>query len=80
MSEMPARVVSVRPKAISVAEFNRGAKSLLEQRFPAVWIEGEIASCKIATSGHAYFDLKDDREEARVACCFFKGFRCRARA
>ena len=77
----PVRVVvPERPKALSVGEFNRAVKGSLEDRFPAVWIEGEIASSKIAASGHAYFDLKDEREEARVSCCLFRAQMMRVRA
>jgi exodeoxyribonuclease VII large subunit len=81
MRDVPIRVlVPERPKAISVGQFNRAVKGSLEERFPAVWIEGEIASCKIAASGHAYFDLKDEREDARVSCCLFKSQAMRVRA
>ncbi|MEI8256024.1 MAG: exodeoxyribonuclease VII large subunit [Deltaproteobacteria bacterium] len=73
-------VVPEHAKAISVGEFNRIVKGSLEERFPSVWIGGEIASCKIAASGHAYFDLKDEREEARVSCCLFRAQMARVRA
>lgn len=73
MADLQVRVLPVRPKALSVSEFNRSVKGTLEQGFASVWIEGELTSCKIAASGHAYFDLKDDREDARVSCCLFKG-------
>jgi exodeoxyribonuclease VII large subunit len=77
MPEAPVRVLPTRPKPMTVAEFNRTAKAAIEERFFAVWIEGEIASLKISSLGHAYFDLKDDKEEARVSCCLFKGARAR---
>ncbi len=81
MPDPSIRVIAPeRPKAISVAEFNRVVKGSLEERFPSVWIEGEIASCKMAASGHAYFDLKDEREEARVSCCLFRAQMARVRA
>lgn len=48
------------------------AKSVLEGGFPAkVWVEGEISNLTLATSGHRYFDIKDDK--ARVPCAMFRG-------
>ncbi|MEA2683400.1 MAG: exodeoxyribonuclease large subunit [Chloroflexota bacterium] len=32
-----------------------------EQGLQDLWVEGEVAGCKIAASGHCYFTLKDDR-------------------
>ncbi|MBL8679187.1 MAG: exodeoxyribonuclease VII large subunit [Myxococcales bacterium] len=78
MNEPGVRVLPVRPKALTVAEFNRQVKGTIEERFPQVWIEGEIAQLKVSSMGHAYFDLKDPENDARVACCFFKGPRAKA--
>ena len=47
----------------TVSEINRKAKEFLEQQFGAFWIEGEISNLKLATSGHAYFTLKDEHAE-----------------
>lgn len=66
-------MLPIRPKALTVAEFNKLAKATVEERFAQVWVEGEIAQLKISSLGHAYFDLKDPAQDARVACCFFKG-------
>jgi exodeoxyribonuclease VII large subunit len=43
---------------------------VLEERFPAVWVEGEISNFKVYTSGHAYFTLKD--EGAQLKCVLFR--------
>lgn len=80
MTDVPARLLSVQPRALTVAEFNRHVRGTLEESFPDVWVEGEITSWKIAPSGHAYFDLKDPHEEARVSCCLFKHQLLRTRA
>jgi exodeoxyribonuclease VII large subunit len=69
----------VRPKALTVSEFNRQVKAKVEESFPQVWVEGEIAQLKVSSMGHAYFDLKDPKEDARVSCCFFKGALAKAR-
>lgn len=80
MSEASLRLVTVPPKAMSVAELNRTIKAGIEERFPSVWVEGEVTACKVVGSGHVYFDLKDDREEARVSAVMFKGNVSRSRA
>ena len=52
---------------ISVSEINRRAKSILEENFPFVWIQGEVSNFFSATSGHWYFSLKDESSEIRCA-------------
>jgi exodeoxyribonuclease VII large subunit len=42
----------------------------MEERFPAVWVEGEISNFKVYGSGHAYFTLKD--EGAQLKCVLFR--------
>jgi exodeoxyribonuclease VII large subunit len=44
-----------------VSELVRLLASELEGAFPDVWVEGEIANWKRASSGHCYFTLKDER-------------------
>ena len=41
-----------------------------EQGLQDIWVEGEVASCKIAASGHCYFTLKDDR--AGISAVMFR--------
>ncbi len=52
---------------ISVSEINRRAKSILEENFPLVWIQGEVSNFFSAASGHWYFSLKDESSEIRCA-------------
>ena len=52
---------------ISVSEINRLAKSILEENFPFVWIQGEVSNFFSAASGHWYFSLKDESSEIRCA-------------
>lgn len=47
-------------KISTVTEITRQIKLSLEQRFPRIWLEGEISNCKHHTSGHLYFTLKDE--------------------
>ena len=44
---------------LSVAELTTRLRELIEERFPAVWVEGEISNFRLYASGHAYFTLKD---------------------
>ncbi|CAI2716913.1 exodeoxyribonuclease VII large subunit [Nitrospina watsonii] len=61
----------------TVGELTRTIRSLLEQAFEMVWVEGEISNYTVANSGHAYFSLKDDK--AQVRCVFFRGNRMRVK-
>ncbi|MBU4305264.1 MAG: exodeoxyribonuclease VII large subunit [Candidatus Omnitrophica bacterium] len=54
----------------SVSELTRDIRDLLEDGFPAIWVEGEISTLRIPQSGHMYFTLKD--EKAQLKCVFFK--------
>jgi exodeoxyribonuclease VII large subunit len=44
----------------SVSEITRSIKETLETGFTNVSIRGEISNCKLHTSGHLYFTLKDE--------------------
>jgi exodeoxyribonuclease VII large subunit len=57
---------------LTVSEFLETSRTILENRFSQVSICGEITNLKIASSGHMYFSLKD--EKGRVDCAFFRGF------
>ncbi len=55
---------------LSVSQLNRMARSLLEENFPAVLVEGEISNLSIPASGHWYLTLKD--QNAQVRCAMFR--------
>jgi len=55
----------------TVSQLNSEIKLLLEEKFPFVWISGEISNCKMPGSGHLYFTLKD--ENSQISCVMFKG-------
>jgi len=65
------------PHVFTVSELTRGIRSVLEQSFDTVWVEGEISNYVLANSGHAYFSLKDANSQVR--CVFFKGNRIRVK-
>lgn len=56
--------------SLSVTSLNRMARSLLENNFPNVLVEGEISNLSVPSSGHWYFTLKD--EGAQVRCAMFR--------
>ncbi len=61
----------MRERAVlTVSELTLTIKAALEDRFPAVWVEGEISNLRMPSSGHAYFTLKDDA--AQLRCVLFK--------
>lgn len=55
--------------ALSVSELNTLVRSKLEQTFGMMMVKGEISNYVLASSGHSYFSLKD--EKAQVKCAFF---------
>ncbi len=55
----------------TVSQLNSEIKLLLEEKFPFIWISGEISNCKMPGSGHLYFTLKD--ENSQISCVMFRG-------
>jgi len=46
---------------LSVSELSAALKRTVEDAFPYVRVRGEISGLKFHSSGHVYFDLKDDK-------------------
>jgi exodeoxyribonuclease VII large subunit len=59
---------------VSVSELTAALKSVLEETFGWLAVEGEISNCKMWSSGHLYFTLKDDAAQIRAVM-----FRTKAR-
>ncbi len=55
-------------RAFSVTELNRRIQGLLETELFDVWVEGEVANLKRASSGHVYFSLRDPNSQLRAVC------------
>jgi len=55
---------------LSPTQLNALARSLLEDAFPVVLVEGELGNVSRPASGHMYFTLKDAR--AQVRCALFR--------
>jgi exodeoxyribonuclease VII large subunit len=62
---------SLAPKHIyTVSELTSELKNLLEEKYPFIWIYGEISNFKKPASGHFYFTLKD--EKAQISAVMFR--------
>jgi exodeoxyribonuclease VII large subunit len=49
-----------------VSELTDRIQGVLETEFVDVWVEGEISNLKLASSGHWYFSLKDEKSQIRA--------------
>lgn len=63
--------MTIEKKPFSVAEITFRLKELIEERFHAVKVLGEVSNFKLSSSGHYYFSLKDPK--AQLQCVLFKG-------
>ncbi len=52
----------------SVSEISSKIKLLIERNFSYVRVRGEISGLKVASSGHAYFSLKDNNSVLSCVC------------
>jgi exodeoxyribonuclease VII large subunit len=55
------------PPPFSVGQLARAIKGAVDGAFAApLWVEGEVTDARPAPSGHLYFALRDEREEASI--------------
>ncbi len=54
----------------SVGQLSTIINRLIDGQFPPVWVRGEVVQCKVWSSGHWYFTLRDRRSQ--VKCCMFR--------
>lgn len=57
-------------KILTVSGLTSEIKTVLEERYPFVWIQGEISNLSRPSSGHMYFTLKDMK--AQISAVIFK--------
>jgi exodeoxyribonuclease VII large subunit len=62
---------------LTISELTRRLQEVLEERFPAVWVEGEISNFRPSAAGHAYFTLKDAESQLRAVLFKSRGRRVR---
>ncbi len=55
---------------LTVSKLNQQVKMLLEEKFPFVWVKGEISNFRVPASGHFYFTLKDAKSQ--INAVFFR--------
>lgn len=61
------------PRVLSVAQLSRVVGRSLERTFvDELWVEGEVTSCRPAQSGHVYFALKDEKEDATLDIVLYR--------
>jgi len=58
------------PRIYTVSDLTAEIKSLLEEEFDFIWVEGEISNFACPSSGHYYMSLKD--ENAQIKAVMFK--------
>lgn len=63
--------VSPQREVFNVSKLNRLARTILESEIGQIWLSAEISNLVIASSGHWYFTLKDNKAQIRAA--MFKG-------
>lgn len=68
---MTQPAVYTEGRIYSVSKLTKEIKSILEEKFPFIWITGEISNLSIPASGHAYFTLRDN--SAQIGAVIFRG-------
>ena len=66
-------------EVVSVSELDRRLRRAVEDVSVKLWVEGEVSSLKRAPSGHVYFSLKDELEDAIIECVMYRFNAQRAR-
>ena len=67
------------PPTLSVAELDRRLRNAVEGASLGVWVQGEVRGFKLAASGHAYFSLRDERQDAMIDAVAYRDSALRAR-
>jgi exodeoxyribonuclease VII large subunit len=62
--------ITLPTKALTVSQLTARLKGVVESSFKFVWVCGEISNCKLASSGHVYFTLKD--EDSQIAAILWR--------
>jgi exodeoxyribonuclease VII large subunit len=67
---LPLNIPSVSDQVWSVGQLTDAISRLIDGSVPPVWVRGEVLQCKVWSSGHWYFTLRDGRSQVR--CCMFR--------
>ena len=60
----------IEPPVLTVSELTYAIKNCLEKKFSDITLQGELSNCKLNTSGHLYFSLKDN--DAQISAIMFR--------
>jgi len=65
-------------RVLSVSEVTRTIRGVVtaDERLRDVWVEGEVGRVTISSAGHAYFALRDERNQ--LQCVWFRDERLRS--
>ena len=66
-------------EVLSVARLDRMLKRLVEGATTNVLVRGEVSGLSRAGSGHLYFSLKDEKEDALIDCVMYRSAPAKAR-
>lgn len=58
-SSLDPEPVPAPRRILTVSELTAGIRTLLEERFTELWVEGELSNSRVWNTGHMYFTLKD---------------------
>ncbi|MBX3264460.1 MAG: exodeoxyribonuclease VII large subunit, partial [Labilithrix sp.] len=73
MPERPPPSAKPERRVFTVGELGRIVGRSLERAFAAeLWVEGEVSGARPASSGHVYFSMKDEREEAAIDVVLYR--------
>lgn len=61
---------------LTVSQLAGAVKGLLEGTIGSLWVRGELTDCKVWSSGHWYFTLRD--AGAQLRCCMWRTYAQRA--
>jgi exodeoxyribonuclease VII large subunit len=67
---LPLNIPSVSDQVWSVGQLTDAISRLIDGSLPPIWVRGEVLQCKVWSSGHWYFTLRDGRSQVR--CCMFR--------
>lgn len=63
-----------------VGQLNRLVRLQLEQQFQNIWLQGELSDVSRPASGHVYFTINDEDENAQMRGVLFRSDALRAKA
>jgi exodeoxyribonuclease VII large subunit len=61
------------PRVLTVSQLGRVVARSLERTFAAeLWVEGEVSGARPSGSGHVYFSMKDEAEDASIDVVLYR--------